>query len=101
MRKSKWGMGTMSLEFWRNVSVVWIAIHAFILFLIPTAIAYFLVRGINWVLAKTKLGFSKAQGFSRQVNQKTDALSERVAAPLIAAHGKASRVQRVGKSFLS
>jgi len=91
----------MSLEFWRNVSVVWIAIHAFVLFLIPTAIAYFMVRGINWVLAKTKLGFSKAQGFSRQVNEKTEALSEQVAAPVIAAHSQASRVQQVGKSFLA
>jgi len=91
----------MSLEFWRNVSVVWIAIHAFVLFLIPTAIAYFMVRGINWVLAKTKLGFSKAQGFSRQVNEKTEALSDRVAAPVIAAHSKASKVQQVGKSFLA
>ena len=87
----------MSLDFWRNVSVVWIAIHAFVLFLIPTAIAYFLVRGINWLLAKTKLGFSKAQGFSRQVNQRTDALSERIAAPVIAAHSKAARVERTGK----
>ncbi len=91
----------MSLEFWRNVSVVWIAIHAFVLFLIPTVIAYFTVRGINWVLAKTKLGFSKAQGFSRQVNEKTEALSERVAAPVIAAHSKARKVQQVGKSFLA
>jgi uncharacterized iron-regulated membrane protein len=89
----------MSLEFWRNLSVVWIAIHAFVLFLIPTAIAYFLVRGINWVLAKTKLGFTKARGFSRQVNAKTEALSERVAAPVIAAHSKATRAQRVGESF--
>lgn len=91
----------MSLEFWRNLSVVWIALHAFVLFLIPTAIAYFLVRGINWVLAKTKLGFSKAQGFSRQVNEKTEALSERVAAPVIAGHSKVSGWRRVGKSFLS
>ncbi|MCL4832822.1 MAG: hypothetical protein KJZ86_10285 [Caldilineaceae bacterium] len=90
----------MSLEFWRNVSVVWIAIHAFILFLIPAAIAYFLVRGINWLLAKTKLGFSKAQGFSRQVNEKTDALSERVAAPVIAAHSRATRIQKAGESFI-
>lgn len=89
----------MSLDFWRNVSVVWISIHAFILFLIPTVIAYFTVRGINWLLAKTKLGFSKAQGFSRRVNQKTEALSERVVAPVIAAHSKAARAQRVGKSF--
>ena len=89
----------MSLEFWRNLSVVWIAIHAFVLFLIPTAIAYFLVRGINWVLAKTKLGFTKARGFSRQVNAKTEALAERVAAPVIAAHSKATRAQRVGESF--
>ena len=91
----------MSLDFWRNLSVVWIAIHAFVLFLIPTAIAYFTVRGIHWVLAKTKLGFTKAQGFSRQVNQKTEALSERVAAPVIAARSKVSRAQKAGKSFFT
>jgi len=89
----------MALDFWRNISVVWIAIHAFVLFLIPTAIAYFLVRGINWVLAKTKLGFTKAQGFSRQVNERTDALSERVVAPVIAARSKVTRAQQAGKSF--
>ncbi len=89
----------MSLEFWRNVSVVWIAIHAIVLFLIPTAIAYFLVRGINWLLSKTKLGFAKAQGVSRQVNERTEALSERIAAPVIAARSKAARVQTTGKSF--
>ncbi len=89
----------MSIEFWRNVSVVWIAIHAFILFLIPTVIAYFLVKGINWLLAKTALGFAKAQGFSRQVNQKTEDLSNRVAAPLIAVHSKANRAQKIGKSL--
>ena len=89
----------MSLEFWRNVSVVWIAIHAFVLFLVPTAIAYFLVRGINWLLAKTKIGFTKAQSFSRQVNERTETISVRVAAPVIAAHSKAAGVQQTGKSL--
>jgi len=89
----------MSLDFWRNVSVVWISIHAFVLFLIPTVIAYFLVRGINWLLAKTQLGFSKAQGVSRRVNEKAEALSERIAMPVITAHSKVAKVQRAGKSF--
>jgi len=91
----------MSLEFWRNVSVVWIAIHAFVLFLVPTAVAYFLVRGINWVLAKTKIGFVKAQSVSRQVNERTEAVSARVAAPVIAAHSKVARVQQTGKSLFA
>ncbi len=91
----------MCLEFWRNVSVVWIAIHAFVLFLIPTAIAYFLVRGINWLLAKTKLGLTQARGISRLVNQRTETLCERIAAPVIAAHSKAARVQKAGKSFFT
>lgn len=91
----------MTLEFWRNVSVVWIAIHAFVLFLIPTAIAFFLVRGINWVLANTRRGFVKAQGFSRQVNQKTDEISDKVVAPVISLRGIATRVQRVGQTILS
>lgn len=91
----------MTLEFWRNVSVVWIAIHAFVLFLIPTAIAFFLVRGINWVLANTRRGFVKAQSFSRQVNQKTDEISDKVVAPVISLRGIATRVQRVGQTILS
>jgi len=90
----------MTLDFWRNVSVVWIAIHAFVLFLSPTAIAYFLVRGINWLLSKTKLGFTKAQGLSRQVNERTEALSVQVAAPVIAARSKVTRAQKIGASFV-
>ena len=89
----------MSLEFWRNVSVVWIAIHAFLLFLIPTAIAYFLVRGINWLLVKSRLGFTKARGFSRQVAEKTEAVSNQVAAPVIAVHSQATRAQQTGRSL--
>ena len=65
----------------------------------PDCHRLFFGTGINWVLAKTKLGFTKARGFSRQVNAKTEALSERVAAPVIAAHSKATRAQRVGESF--
>lgn len=90
----------MTLEFWRNVSVVWIAIHAFILFLIPTAIAYFLVRGINWVLANTRRGFAKAQNFSGQVNRKTDEISNKVVAPVIRARSAATRLQRIGETIV-
>ena len=37
----------MTLEFWRNLSVVWIAIHLFLLCLVPLGIAYLAVRSIE------------------------------------------------------
>jgi len=89
----------MSLDFWRNVSVVWISIHVIILCLIPAALAYFAVRGMNWLLSKTGEGFAKAQDVSRQVNQRSEAFSARIAAPVIAAHSKAARVKKTVESI--
>ncbi|MCB0084349.1 MAG: hypothetical protein KDE47_25590 [Caldilineaceae bacterium] len=83
----------MSLDFWRNVAVIWLCMQGFILLLIPLAIAYGMVMGINWVVAKTPPLFHKAQGYSRLMRDKTDLYAGKVADPLIRAHGAAHRTQ--------
>ncbi len=85
----------MSLDFWRNVAVIWLCFQGFFLLLIPLAIAFFMVRGINWVVAKTPPLFHKAQGYSRLVRDKTDVYAGKVADPLIRAHAGAQRAQTV------
>ena len=85
----------MALDFWRNVAVIWLCMQGFVLLLIPLAIAYGMVLGINWVLAKTPPIFHKAQGYSRLVRDKTDLYAGKVADPLIRAHGAAQKTQTV------
>ena len=85
----------MSLEFWRNVAVIWLCLQAFIMLLIPLAISYLLVRGINWVVRKTPPIFHKGQEYSSLMRSKTEAYAEKAAAPVISAHARAAKVQTV------
>jgi hypothetical protein len=89
------GLYTVSLDFWRDVAVIWLCIQGFFMLLIPLAIAFFMVRGINWVVAKTPPIFHKAQGYSRLMRNKTDLYAGKVADPLIRAHGAAQKTQTV------
>ena len=56
----------MSLEFWRNLSVVWISIHLFLLCLIPLGIAFLAVQGMRWVLGGAQSGLENLQNASSQ-----------------------------------
>lgn len=62
----------MTIEFWRNVSVVWIALHMFILCLLPLGIAFLAARGMNWALGKAPVGFHRLQEISGRVRAKTE-----------------------------
>ncbi len=51
--------------------------------LIPAVIAYFSVRGINWVHGKTPPLWEKAHHYSHLVRDKTAGISDQVAAPVL------------------
>lgn len=79
----------MSLDFWRNLAVIWLCFQGFFLLLVPLALCYFLVRGMGWVLRNTDKMMHKAQGYSRIMRNKTEAVADKVAQPVIHAHGRA------------
>lgn len=81
----------MSLAFWRDVSVVWLSLICFIGPLIVLVALYFAVRGLNAVHRKTASGLRQMQGYSRVMQEQSNALSNQVSAPLIRAHGQATR----------
>jgi hypothetical protein len=85
----------MTLDLWRDVAVIWLCFQGFFLLIIPLAIAYFLVRGINWVVRKTPPLFHTLQGYSSQMRNKTEALADKVAEPVIRAHVKSREAQAV------
>lgn len=89
----------MTLDLWRNISVIWLGLQLLVLCLIPVAIAFFAVRGMGWVLRKTPVGFERAQSLSKQMKGKTEAVSDRVAAPVIQAQVTGTRVKTIIESL--
>jgi hypothetical protein len=85
----------MTLDFWRDIAVIWLCFQGFFLLIVPLAVAYFLVRGINWVVRKTPPLFHTVQGYSGQMRNKTEALADKVAEPVIRAHVKSREAQAV------
>jgi hypothetical protein len=85
----------MTLDFWRNVAVIWLCFQGFFLLIVPLAIAYFLVRGINWVVRKTPPLFHTLQGYSGRMRNMTEALANKAAEPVIRAHAKSRETEAV------
>lgn len=85
----------MGLEFWANVSAVWLSLLCFIGLLIPLVAAYFAIRGMHFVLEKSRSAMATAQDYSRLVRHRTDTLSRRVATPVIKAERKAAEIDTV------
>jgi hypothetical protein len=54
-----------------------------------------MVRGMGWVLDKVPPLFLKAQGYSRQMRNKTEAVADKVAEPVIRARSKSKGMERV------
>jgi hypothetical protein len=83
----------MNLDFWRNVSIIWLALQLFIILVIPLAITYFAVRGMSFVLKKTPPVFHKAQEISGKVRATTDSAAERAVEPVIEANKKVTAAE--------
>ena len=83
----------MTLEFWRNLSVVWIAIHLVLLCLVPLAIAFLAVRSMNWILGRTSDGLQRLQDASGQARARTEETAAQVTAAVIEGQGKVERVR--------
>lgn len=90
----------MSLAFWRDVSIVWLALQSFILLIVPLAISYFAVRGMRYVLAKLPPLFHQAQTFSSKARNKTEDVCDQIASPLISAHSRAEETKTVFDQLL-
>ncbi len=90
----------MSLEFWRNLSVVWISIHIFLLCLIPLAIAFLAVQGMRWVLGGAQSGLENLQDASSKARAKTEQTAAQVTSAVIQGQSKAERSQATLKQLL-
>ncbi|MDE0076508.1 MAG: hypothetical protein OXO50_03255 [Caldilineaceae bacterium] len=90
----------MSLEFWRNLSVVWISIFLFILCLVPLAFAFLAVQGMRKVLGGAQSGLESLQNASSQARAKTEETAAKVTSAVIQGQSKGERAQATLKQLL-
>lgn len=90
----------MEVTVWRDVAVVWLALFCFVGLLIPLALLYFSVRGVNalhgWLYRLTQQGQSLSGQARRQVTQ----VSARVDEQAVRIQGQTRRVETLVRKLL-
>lgn len=82
----------MGLEFWADVSTVWLSFLCFIGLAIAVVASIYAVKGMNAVVSRTPRYLRQAQGYSRLARTQVDAAGARITEPMIQAHSQSRRV---------
>jgi hypothetical protein len=89
----------VTLANWRDLSIVWLALLAFIFTLVPGVILFFITKGFLALNRKLRQIFPTIYGYFRKANQVVDQVSHKVAAPVIIAHEKSTQVRASGAAL--
>lgn len=76
-----------SLGHWRDVAVILLVFEAFIMGLVPLAIAYLLARGAHWLVKHTRPAFAWVRGYVTIAEGYVEKGMDKAASPFIAWHG--------------
>ncbi len=87
---------SVTLANWRDLSIIWLALLAFIFGLIPTVICFFLVKGMLALNRILREFFPKVYGYFRKADQITGQVSQKIIAPVIVAYEKNAQVRGSG-----
>jgi hypothetical protein len=81
------------LAFWRNVSIVVLAIQCLVGVVLALGLTYLLVRLMNAAQGKVEIGTRKLQSFTRKVAVETDRYAQKATAPVVTAQAQAARAR--------
>ena len=73
----------MSLEFWRDIAVVWLALLCFIGMVVPLVLAFFAVKGMHAAVARTPRWLGYLQGYSSTARRYVERGARQAAQPVI------------------
>jgi hypothetical protein len=79
------------LAFWRNISLVVLALQCVVMIVVLVVVNYALVRVMSTMQAKTSTLARKTQMVSGTINERTQTYSRKTVAPIVAANLAASR----------
>jgi hypothetical protein len=90
----------MSIEFSRDLSLIWLSLLCMITLAPPIVILYFAMRGLNWLHQRTLLAAQKSQQLTQRVSTQVDTQTQRVSQPLIRLHQQSARLRTVVRKLL-
>jgi hypothetical protein len=90
----------MDVTFWRDLAVVWLALFCFIGLLIPIALFYFAVRGINALHGLVYQLTKQGQGVSGQARRQVTQVSARVDEQAVRLQGRFRRGEEVVRRLM-
>jgi hypothetical protein len=90
----------MEVTFWRDLAVVWLALFCFIGLLIPLALLYFTVRGVNALHGLLYRLAQQGQGLSGQARRQVTQASAQVAEQAVRIQGQTRRVEALVRKVL-
>lgn len=76
-----------ALGHWRDAAVILLVFEAFIMGLVPLAIAYFLARGAHWLVKHTRPAFAWVRGYVTIAEGYIEKSMDKAASPFIAWQG--------------
>jgi hypothetical protein len=84
----------MTLENWRDLSIILLAVEAFVIVMVPAAVFFFTIKGVLWMNRKISIAGPIVRGYFRKAERSTKIASDRIAAPFITASATTARVKR-------
>ena len=90
----------VGLEFWANISAVWLALLCFIGLLIPLAAAYFAIRVHELRLGQIPRRFRRsARLLTHNAPARVDSLSQKIAKPVIKVESEVAKAEEVMRTL--
>ena len=91
----------MTLSSWRDLSIILLAVEAFVIGLVLTVIFVLMIKGALWTNPKIRITGPSVRGYFRKAERSAKIVSDRIAAPFITASATTARVKRWQRSLMS
>ena len=93
-------MAESPLAPWRDASLIFLSLQAFILLLVPVVILYFMNRGAHWLLVRVRPAFALVREKVDDASAIVAAVCAKIASPFIAGRALISGVQAGWRAIL-
>ena len=87
------------LAFWRDLSIIVLALEAFVFLVVVGVAFYYTIRGLNWLLVNGRLFFGRVQYWVMRAQRVTASASESIAGPVIQVRTLSPRVKATWRSL--
>lgn len=83
----------MTLPNLTSIAIIFLVLHAFVGIFVPLVLMYFSMRGMMAANRKTREIMPVVQQYARQAAEGSEAISQRIAEPVVKAYGFSNRWQ--------